>query len=186
MKKIFVILFIANTLIACNNSTSDKTTDSKTSNSETGSGKSFVSADIDGKPWRSDGDKVLATYNTPLDILSVHTTDNQGKKDIVFDMPDFSKTKVGNYSSKNASGKGISVLDTDKADNEDMDLSNYTTGDVPDCIKVTNIKELGDDNRLVEGTFASEMVHSYDGASKPKVQLANGKFSVIYNTKKAY
>ena len=174
------------TLFACNNTTSDKKTDSKTTNSETAPGKSFVSADIDGKPWKSDGDKVMVTYNTPLDILSVHTTDNEGKKDIVFDMTDFSKTKEGSYSSSNAIGRGISVLDTDKADNEDMDLSNYTNGDVANCIQVTTIKDLGNDNQLVEGTFASEMVHSYDGDSKPKVQLTNGKFSVVYNTKKSY
>ena len=187
MIKILIILFAATTLFACNSNTgSDKTTDSKTTISETTTGKSYVSADFDGKPWKSDGDNVMVTYNTPLDILSVHTTDNEGKKNIVFDMPDFSKTKAGSYSSNNASGKGISVLDTDKADTEDMDLSNYTNGDVANCIQVTTIKDLGNDNQLVEGTFSSEMTHSYDGASKPKVQLTNGKFSVVYNTKKSY
>ncbi len=185
MKKILVILFAATTLFACNNTTNDKTTDTKSTNSETSPGKSFVSADIDGKPWRSDGDNVDVANNTILDLITIHTTDNEGKKNIVFDLPDFSKTKVGSYSSHNASGRGISILDTDKADGEDMELYNYPPeGDVADCIKVTTIKELGDDNRLVEGTFASEMVHSLDGASKPKVQLTNGKFSVIYNTKK--
>ncbi|MEO6583736.1 MAG: hypothetical protein ABIO05_05395 [Ferruginibacter sp.] len=185
MKKVFIALFTATTLLACNN-TSDKTTDTKTIISATSPGKSFVSADIDGKPWKSDGDNVKVVNNTILDILSVHTTDNAGKKDIVFDLPDFSKTKIGSYSTNSAAGKGISVLDTDKADNDDMDLNNYQDKDVADWIKVTNIKDMGDDNRLVEGTFASEMIHSYDGASKPKVQLTNGKFSVVYNTKRSY
>ena len=187
MIKILIILFAATTLFACNNATSDKTKDSKTTNSETAPGKSYVSADFDGKPWKSDGDNVMVTYNTPLDILSVHTTDNEGEKNIVFDLVDFSKTKVGSYSSSNTIGRGISVLDTDKADNEDMELTNYANGgDVLNCIKVTTIKDLGNDNQLVEGTFSSEMTHSYDGASKPKVQLTNGKFSVVYNTKKSY
>jgi len=187
MKKIFLILFAATTLFACNNTTGDKTTDSKTPNSETAPGKSFVSADIDGKPWKSDGDNVSVTYNTPLDNLIVYATDNNGKAKMIFDMTDFSKTKVGSYSSSNETGKGISMSDMDKADRLDMDIDNFSDGKgVANCTVVTNIKELDNGNRLVEGTFASEMVHSYDGASKPKVQLTNGKFSVVYNTKRSY
>jgi len=60
-------------------------------------------------------------------------------------------------------------------------LSQGKTDGLPITVQVNTSVNLS--NGSVELSGVSNRL---DGASKPKVQLTNGKFSVVYNTKKAY
>ena len=147
----------------------------------TGSGDAaFVSAVIDGQPWRSDD--ILVTHAQTGDRFTIHTTDNAKKKDILLDLAPFSKTKVGSYNSAKFERTGISLLDSDKKDGVEFDFDNYLERESPNCIQVTSIKDLDGKKQLVEGTFQSEMVPSFDAKGKKTIQIKDGKFKVIYDT----
>jgi hypothetical protein len=144
-----------------------------------GGDAAFVSAVIDGQPWRSDD--ILVTHAETGDRFTIHTTDNAKKKDIVLDLAPFSKTKAGSYNSAKADRTGISLLDTDKDDGVEFDFDNYLEHETPNCIQVTSIKDLDGKKQLIEGAFQSEMVPSFNAAGKKTLQIKDGKFKVIYD-----
>ncbi len=140
---------------------------------------SYVSAVIGGQPWRSDS--LLVRYSETSDRLSIHTTDNEKKKDLVLNLAPFSKTKTGSYNSDKLQRNGISLLDADKADGVEFDFDNYLERESPDCIQITSIKDLGNQRQVIEGTFKSEMLPSFNAAEGKPLQVQEGKFRVIFD-----
>ncbi len=77
MKKILVILFAATTLFACNNTTSDKTTDSKSTNSD----DLYFDYTIDGKEMHVDAADISSTYSANKTDTVFHLNAHAGKED---------------------------------------------------------------------------------------------------------
>ncbi len=163
--------------IACNNK--------KPNNSADAIGNTkypFVTATVNGNDWVSVPSEILAKHSEFDDKLQIFTKDQKGKMNFLITLPQFSKTQVGNYSSvkENASGYGISLLDDDKQDNEEIDYDNFRQGAIPNCITVTSIKDVAD-GKIVTGTFATTMniSNNYDAATSKPISVTNGNFSVL-------
>jgi hypothetical protein len=173
------LLFIA----ACNNSNTDKAAASSNSISTDNKEQSYphVTAKINGKPWQSIKDEILATYSDFDDKLQIFTKDADGKMNFLLMFAPFSKTNVGAYNSvrEGAGGYGISLLDENTKDDIALDYDNFHQGAVAGCLNIVSIKETAE-GKIVEGSFASPMnvSNNYD-ASKKKIEITEGSFAVL-------
>lgn len=173
------LLFIA----GCNNSNTDKAATSSslilTDNKE--QTYPYVIAKINGKPWQSVKDEILATYAEFDDKLQIFTKDGDGKMNFLLTLAPFSKTNVGAYNSvrEGAGGYGISLLDENTKDDVENDYDNFRQGAVAACLQIVSIKETAD-GKIVEGKFASPMnvSNNYD-VNKEKIEVTDGRFAVL-------
>jgi hypothetical protein len=76
MKKILVILFAATTLFACNNTTGDKTTNSKSTNSD----DMYFDYTIDGKEMHADAADISSNYTANKTDTIFHLDAHAGKE----------------------------------------------------------------------------------------------------------
>ncbi len=173
------LLFIA----GCNNSNTDKATASSNLTFSDNKEKNcpHVTAKINGKPWQSVKDEILATYSEFDDKLQIFTKDAGGKMNFLLTLAPFSKTSVGKYNSvrEGAGGYGISLLDENTKDDIVLDYDNFHQGAVAACLQIVSIKETTE-GKIVEGTFASPMdvSNNYD-ANKEKIEVTDGSFAVL-------
>ncbi len=184
MKTYLAILLTAFVyLISCNSSSTEK--ESSSSNAMPATDKEnaypYVTAKINGKEWHSIKDEILATYSEIDDKLQIFTKDADGKMNFLLTFSPFSKTNVGTYNSvrEGAGGYGISLLEEDTKDEKVLDYDNFRQGAVAGCLSIVSIKETAE-GKIVEGNFASPMniSNNYE-AGKEKLQVTDGKFSVL-------
>lgn len=142
----------------------------------------YVMAKINGKPWKSIKDEILATYSEFDDKLQIFTKDAEGKMNFLLTLAPFSKTNVGNYNSvrEGAGGYGISLLEENTKDDEVLDYDNFRQGAVADCLNIISIKEIAE-GKIVEGSFASpmNMSNNYEKNNDKGVVVTEGRFSVL-------
>jgi hypothetical protein len=182
MKKCTNLLLILLVLIvACNNT--DKTPTSISQKSVSDSEKyPNVQATINGALWKSVPSEILAKHSSFDDKLQIFTKDEKGKMNFLITLDKFGTTQIGNYSSvkEGVGGYGISLLDDNMQDDEANDFDNFRQGATPNCITVTNIKNVND-GKIVTGTFNSSMnpSNNYDAAKSKSIQVTDGHFSVL-------
>ena len=171
---LFIVLIII--VASCNNNSSTKSTTSTLTNT-----KQFVTANIGGKPWQSDPNEVLASYSEFDDKLQIFTKDAVGKSNVLLTLMPFSKTGVGKYSSvkENSSGFGISLLDDNTTDTEELDYDNFRQGAIENSITIAAINETAE-GKMITGTFASALYKSnnYDAATSKPIAI-DGAFAVL-------
>lgn len=141
----------------------------------------YVTAKINGRFWQSAAHEILATYSEIDDKLQIFTKDAHGKMNFLLILAPFSKTNVGSYNSvrEGAGGYGISLLDENTKDEEVLDYDNFHQEAVVNCLQVVSIKETAA-GKIIEGAFASPMnVSNNYEAGKEKLQVTDGKFSVL-------
>jgi hypothetical protein len=171
------------TLAACKSS--DKEINSTSLNTMPPDGKEaaypYVTAKINGKPWQSIKDEILATYSEFDDKLQIFTKDADGKMNFLLTLAPFSKTNVGDYNSvrQGAAGYGVSLLDEDTKDGMELDYDNFRQGAVANCLHITSIKEIAG-GKIVEGSFTSPMniSNNYE-PGKEKMEVTDGRFAVL-------
>lgn len=182
-----VLLILLITLAACKSS--DKEINATSVNIITPDGREaaypYVTAKINGKPWQSIKDEILATYSEFDDKLQIFTKDADGKMNFLLTLAPFSKTNVGDYNSvrEGAGGYGISLLEENTKDEEVLDYDNFRQGAVAGCLNVVSIKEIAE-GKIVEGSFASPMnISEHYEAGKKKLQVTDGRFAVLLKNK---
>ena len=184
MRSTLTILFAALMfLAACNSSNKEK--NSKDSNTTAADSKEaaypYVTAKINGKPWQSVKDEILATYSDFDDKLQIFTKDAAGKMNFLLTLAPFSKTNVGDYNSvrEGTGGYGISLLDENTKDDVVLDYDNFRQGATAGCLHIVSVKETAE-GKIVEGNFASPMniSNNYDAGAE-KLQVTDGSFAVL-------
>lgn len=181
--RFYCLLMSIMVLTACKNSS----TENKTASAETAAVKNaasdypYVTAKINGKPWNSIKEEILATYSEIDDKLQIFTKDVDGKVNFLLTLAPFSKTNVGDYNSvrEGAGGYGISLLDENTKDDEELDYDNFRQGAVANCLQIISIKEIAE-GKIVEGVFASQMniSNNYE-PGKEKMEVTDGRFAVL-------
>ncbi len=170
-------------LLACNSNDKEKNTTSLNATSPDGKEATYpyVTAKINGKPWQSVKDEILATYSEIDDKLQIFTKDAEGKMNFLLALAPFSKTNVGNYNSvrEGTAGYGISLLDEDVKDDVELDYDNFRQGAIANCLRITSIKEIAE-GKIIEGSFASPMniSNNYE-PGKPKFEVTEGRFAIL-------
>jgi len=160
MKKILIILFAATTLFACNNTTGDKTTDSKTTNS----GDLYFEYTIDGKEMHVDAADISTTYSANKTDTVFHINAHAGKEDdpallltVPHDMTKPSTTPSGSPDSKmNIMGGSATLLNFPEKNYTSLSFnSTYPEKSpvIPDAIVITSSEKQGEDARIITGTF---------------------------------
>lgn len=184
MKTVFTILITALVcLSACNGGGTGKSSASPVTGAadHTAADHPYVTANINGKPWQSVKDEILATYSEIDDKLQIFTRDAEGKMNFLLSFAPFSKTNVGDYNSvrEGTAGYGISLLDENVQDDVELDYDNFRQGAVANCLHITSIKEIAE-GKIVEGSFASSMNSSNNyQPGKAKLEVTGGRFSVL-------
>ena len=184
MKKILVILFSATILFACNNTTGDKTTDSKTTNS----GDLYFDYTIDGKEMHVDAADIMSTYraNNTDTVFTIHA----GKEDgttllltIPHDMTKPSTTPSGSPDPKMNISQGSASLQNYPEKNYTSNSFNGTYPEkspvITDAIVVTTTEAQGEEARIITGTFNIK-TYSDNKETDPKQteNVIKGKFRI--------
>jgi hypothetical protein len=184
MKKILVILFTATTLFACNNTTGDKTTDSKTTNS----GELYFDYTIDSKEMHVDAADISSTYraNNTDTVFTIHA----GKEDgttllltIPHDMTKPSTTPSGSPDPKMNISQGSASLQNYPEKNYTSNSFNGTYPEqspvITDAIVVTTTEAQGEEGRIITGTFNIK-TYSDNKETDPKQtdHVIKGKFRI--------
>ncbi len=182
MKTLFTTLIASLIcLTACNDNGSGKPSASSDAKAADNTDHPYVTANINGKPWYSVKDEILATYSEIDDKLQIFTKDAAGKMNFLLSFAPFSKTNVGDYNSvrEGTAGYGISLLDENLQDDAELDYDNFRQGAVASCLHITSIKEIAE-GKIVEGSFASSMnpSNNYE-PGKAKLEVTDGRFAVL-------
>lgn len=192
MKKFLVILVAATTCIACNNATSDKTTDSKTANSKTGElvnpGDLYFDYTLDGKEMHVDAADIMCTYraNNTEKVFSIHA----GKEDgttllltIPQDMTKPSTTPSGSPDYKMSITQGSTSLLNYPEKNYTSNSFNSTyperTPVINESIIVTSTEAQGEEARIITGIFNTK-TYGDNKETDPKStdHIIKGKFRI--------
>jgi hypothetical protein len=184
MKKILAILFAATTLFACNNTTGDKTTDSKITNS----GDLYFDYTIDGKEMHVDAADIMSTYraNNTDTVFTIHA----GKEDgttllltVPHDMTKPSITPSGSPDYKMNITQGSASLQNYPEKNYISNSFNNTYPErspvITDAIVVTATEARGEEARIITGTFNIK-TYSDNQETDPKQtdHIIKGKFRI--------
>ncbi len=183
MKSVFTILMVVLYLIACNGNNTQKnpmSSEVKTA-AHNEDAYPYVTAKINGIPWQSIKEEILATYSEIDDKLQIFTKDADDKMNFLLTLAPFSKTNVGSYNSvrEGTAGYGISLLEENTKDDEVLDYDNFRQGAVAGCLSIISIKETAE-GKIVEGNFASpmNMSNNYESGKK-KLEVTDGVFAVL-------
>ncbi len=183
MKTVFTILMVVLYLIACNGNNTQKnpmSSEVKTA-AHNEDAYPYVTAKINGIPWQSIKEEILATYSEIDDKLQIFTKDADDKMNFLLTFAPFSKTNVGNYNSvgEGTAGYGISLLDEDVKDDVELDYDNFRQGAIANCLQIISIKEIAE-GKIIEGSFASPMniSNNYE-PGKPKFEVTEGRFAIL-------
>ena len=179
MKKILVILFAATTLLACNNTTGDKTTDSKTTNS----GDLYFEYTIDGKEMHVDAADISTNYtanktDTVFHLLTLAEDDPALGFTIPHDMSKPSTTPSGSPDWKYISGGSVTLFHY-----PEKDIRSFSFNDtypekspvIPDAIVITSSEKQGEEARIITGTFN---LKTYRDNKETEVYVIKGKFRI--------
>jgi hypothetical protein len=187
MKKILVILFAATTFFACNNTTSDKTTDSKSTNS----GDLYFNYTIDGKEVHVDAADISSTYMANKTDTIYHLDAHAAKEGdyallltVPHDMTKPSATPSGSPNPKlNIMGGCATLLHYPQKDNSSLSYDNVYPENspvIPDAIIITSSEKQGEDARIITGSFNFKTYdYKYIGSdTKITEHVIKGKFRV--------
>ena len=188
MKKILVILFAATTLFACNNTTGDKTTDRKSTNS----GDLYFDYTIDGKEMHVDAADISSTYQASNTDTIFHLNAHAAKEGdpallltVPHDMTKPSTTPSGSSEPKmNIMGGSATLLNVPEKNYTSLSYnSTYPEKSpvIPDAIVITSSEKQGDDARIITGTFNFK-TYGENKESDPKQtdHVIKGKFRIIH------
>ena len=184
MKKILIIVFAATTLFACNNTTGEKTKDSKITNS----GDLYFDYTIDGKEMHVDAADIMSTYraNNTDTVFTIHAGKENGTAlllTIPHDMTKPSTTPSGSPDPKLNISQGSASLQNYPEKNYISNSFNSTYPEkspvITDAIVVTTTEAQGEEGRIITGTFNIK-TYSDNKETDPKQtdHVIKGKFRI--------
>ena len=182
MKKILVILFAATTLLACNNTTGDKTTDSKTTNSD----DLYFDYTIDGKEMHVDAADISSTYQASNTDTIFHLNAHAAKEGdpallltVPHDMAKPSTTPSGSPDTEmNLIGGCATLLNYPEKDIRSFSFNGAypeKSPVIPDAIVITSSEKQGEEARIITGTFNFK---TYRDNKETEVYVIKGKFRI--------
>ncbi|MEO6542196.1 MAG: hypothetical protein ABIN74_14430 [Ferruginibacter sp.] len=192
MKKFLVILVAATTFFACNNASSDKTTDSKTTNSKTSglanTGDLYFDYTLDGKEMHVDAGDIMCTYraNNTEKVFSIHAGKDGGTTlllTIPQDMTQPSTTPSGSPDYKMNITQGSTSLQNYPEKNYTSNSFNSTyperTPVINESIIVTSTEAQGEEARIITGIFNTK-TYGDNKETDPKStdHIIKGKFRI--------
>ena len=176
MKKILVILLAATTLFACNNTTGDNTTDSKSTNS----GDLYFDYTIDGKEMHADA--AANKTDTVFHLLTLAENDPALGFTIPHDMSKPSITPSGSLD-WNYPGGSVTLFHYPEKDINSFSFNNIypeRTPVIPDAIVITSSEKQGEEARIITGTFNFKTYYEeYKGRETKQIEhVIKGKFRI--------
>ncbi len=193
MNNVVAIAFAITTLFACNSNTgSDKTMDSKPTNSETSvlpnSGELYFDYKLDDKEIHVDASDIMSTYreNNTEKVFSIHAGKDGGTTLLLmipYDMTKPSKTPSGSSDYKMNITQGSASLqnypEKDYTSNSFNSTYPERTPVINESIIVTSTETMGEKARIITGTFNTK-TYSDNKETDPKSadHIIKGRFRI--------
>lgn len=187
MKILFLIpIFL---LFSCGNASSEKEATNETEKTTSPKEDYYFEYTIDGKSFKVDADNILTSYNsyqgkTEFKIFAGTEGAEQLILTIPHDMSKSSSTASGSPEAGNSISQGsVSLQDYPEKGytfNSYDFMVNPKPTPVPDAIVITESEKLGEEGRIITGTFNVTTIPGENSKNDPVIKpyTINGKFKI--------